>query len=97
VADRVDKPLTESELDALDRLVASASPSPWVAYVEGRDHTGGDHVILVGDPREEDMYVRRETTVASPADLDFMLQRAATCHGFWPSFGGSGGPVKAGI
>ncbi len=32
----------------------------------------GDDVILVGDPREEDMYVTRDSGPASPADLDFI-------------------------
>jgi hypothetical protein len=40
--------------------------------VEGRDHTSGDDIILVGDPREDDMYVSRNSRPASSADLDFI-------------------------
>jgi hypothetical protein len=39
---------------------------------KGRDHSSGDDVILVGDPREEDMYVTRDTRPAFAADLDFI-------------------------
>ena len=56
----------------LDRLVDRASPAPWIASIEGRDHTSGDDFILVGDPREEDMYVTRDTGPASRDDLDFI-------------------------
>ena len=71
-AGRDDVPLSEDELAHLERLALEASPAPWIASVEGRDHTSGDDVILVGDPREEDMYVMRDTTPASTADLDFI-------------------------
>jgi hypothetical protein len=67
-----DPPLTDAELDKLERLIAQASPAPWIASVEGRDHTSGDDLILVGDPREEDMYVSRDGGPASAADLDFI-------------------------
>jgi hypothetical protein len=43
-----------------------------VASVEGRDHSSGDDVILVGDPREDDMYVTRDGGPASADDLDFI-------------------------
>ncbi len=72
MADVREDRLSESELVELDSIVAAASPAPWIASVEGRDHTSGDDVILVGNPREEDMYVSRDTTAASAADLDFM-------------------------
>jgi hypothetical protein len=67
-----DQPLTDAELDTLEQLAASASPRPWIASIEGRDHWSGDNVIFIGDPREEDMYVHRDTKLASPADLDFI-------------------------
>ncbi|HEY7967069.1 MAG TPA: hypothetical protein VID68_08580 [Solirubrobacteraceae bacterium] len=65
-----DDRINENDLTALERQLAAASPAPWVASVQGRDHTSGDDVILVGDPREEDMYVSRDSGPASPADLD---------------------------
>jgi hypothetical protein len=47
------------------------------AFVEGRDHWGGDDFIRVSDLGEEpDMYVSRAGEAglrpASPADLDFI-------------------------
>lgn len=70
--ERDEDAITDAELTELERLVDGASPGPWVASVEGRDHTSGEHVILVGDPREEDMYVSRDSRPASAADLDFI-------------------------
>jgi len=67
-----ESPLTDSELQELERLCIEASPAPWVATVEGRDHTSGSRVILIGDPREDDMYVTRDSGMASAADLDFI-------------------------
>jgi len=40
-------PLSDAELSELERLSYKASPAPWVASVEGRDHMSGDDVILV--------------------------------------------------
>jgi len=51
-----DEHLSGDDLGYLERLVSEAPPAPWIASVEGRDHMSGDDVILVGDPREEDMY-----------------------------------------
>ena len=67
-----EEPLTDAELDTLEQLAANASPSPWISSIEGRDHWSGDNVILAGDLREEDLHVHRDTTLASPADLDFI-------------------------
>ena len=51
----------------------AASSAPWRSSIEGRDHTSGDNVILVGEPgAEPDMYVLRDETPASVADLDFI-------------------------
>jgi hypothetical protein len=66
------EPLSDAELSELESLVSGASPAPWVASVEGRDHTSGDNVILIGDPHEDDMYVHRDAGSASTADLDFI-------------------------
>lgn len=67
-----DQPISDEQLQRLEGLVSSASPAPWVASIEGRDHMSGDDVILVGDPREEDMYVSRDSGPASAADLDLI-------------------------
>jgi hypothetical protein len=69
--------LDEAELDAIEARCRAASPGPWRAFVEGRDHWGGDDFIRVGDLEEEpDMYVSWAAgdglRLASPADLDFI-------------------------
>jgi len=66
-----------SELDAIEKRALAASPGPWKAYVEGRDHWGGDNFIMVGGDSDEDMYVSRTangngTEPASIDDLDFI-------------------------
>jgi hypothetical protein len=56
-----DTPLTEDELDTLEALIEGASPAPWKAWVEGRDHMSGDTFIQLGgdgDPSLPDMYVQ---------------------------------------
>jgi hypothetical protein len=50
-----------------------------VASVEERDHRSGDSVILIGDPREEDMYVHPDSGL-SAADLDFIAAARNLVH-----------------
>lgn len=42
--------------------------------VEGRDHHGGDSFIMMGaeDDRDEDLYLNRDSGLASVADHDFI-------------------------
>jgi hypothetical protein len=63
-----------AEIDELRRLCAHATPAPWRAMVEGRDHSAGDSFIMIGrdDDRDEDMYVTRDSGPASTSDLDFI-------------------------
>ncbi|WP_432942930.1 hypothetical protein ACQPXM_38550 [Kribbella sp. CA-253562] len=70
-------PLTDGELDEIERRTAAASPGPWTSFVEGRDHLGGDDFIRVSDRDDEpDLYLSRAVTggvvPASVADLDFV-------------------------
>ena len=69
--------MLDAELDAIEARYQAASPSPWKAYVEGRDHWSGDDFIRVSDLDEQpDMYVSRAEAgsirPASTADLDFI-------------------------
>jgi hypothetical protein len=66
--------VTDAEIDELRRLCAHATPAPWRAMVEGRDHSAGDSFIMIGrdDDRDEDMYVTRDSGPASNSDLDFI-------------------------
>jgi hypothetical protein len=70
-----DAPLTNAGLDSLEALCNAASPAPWTAMVEGRDHTSGDSFIRLGgfgDDRQPDMYVSHESRPATVTDLDFI-------------------------
>jgi hypothetical protein len=66
--------VSDAEIDELRRLCAHATPAPWRAMVEGRDHSAGDSFIMIGqdDDRDEDMYVTRDSGPASASDLDFI-------------------------
>jgi hypothetical protein len=44
-----DEPITDSDLDAIERRAKAASKPPWQSFVEGRDHTSGDDFIRVVD------------------------------------------------
>ena len=66
--------VSDIELDELRKLCASATPAPWRAMIEGRDHSSGDSFIMIGrdGDRDEDMYVSRDSGPASASDLDFI-------------------------
>jgi hypothetical protein len=66
--------VSDAEIDELRSLCAHATPAPWRAMVEGRDHSAGDSFIMIGrdDDRDEDMYVTRDSGPASTSDLDFI-------------------------
>ena len=71
--------LPEVEIAKIEQRADSASPGPWQAFIEGRDHTSGDTIIRMGglDMSMPDMYVHFSssgpTTVPVPdADLDFI-------------------------
>jgi len=73
--------LSDSDLDEIERRAASASPGPWQAFIEDRDHQSGDTVIRMGgeNPLVPDMYVQYSlpgpTFVRVPdADLDFIAE-----------------------
>lgn len=57
--------LTDSELDRIERLCALATPGPWKAFIEGRDHlAGSDFIQTAGDDIE--------LSGATPEDHDFI-------------------------
>lgn len=62
--------VSEQELDVISERCSSASPSPWVSYVEGRDHQSGSSFIKTGSgsDRGEDI----ELAGATVADQDFI-------------------------
>lgn len=51
--------VTEGELRAIRARLDAASPGPWKAWVEGRDHWGGDTFIQIGgaENRGPDLYL----------------------------------------
>lgn len=62
--------LDEKRLSEMRSRADAASPGPWKAYVEGRDHESGSSFIMVGSgpTRADDI----ELTGAAPADYDFV-------------------------
>jgi len=59
-------PMTDEELDDVERRCSAATPAPWKSYVEGRDHTSGSNFIDVGDGNGI------ELSGATSADQDFI-------------------------
>jgi hypothetical protein len=53
------------ELERIEARCAAATPGPWKSWVEGRDHTSGDHFISTAG---EDIYL----TGATLSDQDFI-------------------------
>jgi hypothetical protein len=63
------EPLSEAYMDEVRKRCEAATSGPWISYVEGRDHLGGDSVIVRGEGgREEDLYL----TGGTIADQDFI-------------------------
>ena len=61
--------LSKEYLEEVRRRCESATLGPWISFLEGRDHTSGDNVIVCGhDGSEEDLYVGGGTA----ADQDFI-------------------------
>src|SRR5438067_13871793 len=65
-------PLSDVELNELERLISAASPAPWIAHVG--PGIGGDGVIWLGgtDDSQPDMYVRHEGRPAPASDFEFI-------------------------
>jgi hypothetical protein len=72
--------LTGQEILEIAARVEAATPGPWRAFIEGRDHYGGDDFIRTGgfDDGAPDMYVSLSYATSElpvPArsnDLDFI-------------------------
>lgn len=63
------QPLSKEYLSSVRERCDAATPAPWISYIEGRDHTSGDTVIVRGqNGSAEDLYVMGATA----ADLDFI-------------------------
>jgi hypothetical protein len=61
--------MTRDQLDEIIKRYNSATPGPWRAMIEGRDHTSGSSFIMTGEmTRGPDI----ELTGATDADLDFI-------------------------
>jgi hypothetical protein len=62
------------DLAEFERLALAASPGPWMSWIEGRDHVGGDPFI---ETAAEDLYPRvvvdsKEWNPNWQADQDFI-------------------------
>jgi hypothetical protein len=72
--------LTDDELTIIEGRAASATPGPWKAFIEGRDHTSGADFVRTGglDDACPDLYLTHDSperagvVVAPPEDHDFV-------------------------
>jgi hypothetical protein len=66
--------LSDDDLVEIERRCAAATPGPWWASIEGREHTSGDDFIGTGSDtsRGPDIYVSHESRPAPAPDLDFI-------------------------
>ncbi len=62
--------LSDDELARIEARCNAATPSPWIAYVEGRDHTSGSSFIKTGPPKQRGQDI--ELTGATVEDHDFI-------------------------
>jgi hypothetical protein len=62
--------ISDSELNEIRARCEAATPGPWKASIEGRDHSSGSDLIMTGagSARGEDI----EITGATHADYDFI-------------------------
>jgi hypothetical protein len=64
-------PLSEAELDELDRLISAASPAPWQPVV-GESWLGADFIQLGDDGSLPEMTVDHDGDPAPIADVEFI-------------------------
>jgi hypothetical protein len=67
MADQI--PLSTEFLEEIRKRCELTTSGPWISFVEGRDHTSGDSVIIRGpEGSEEDLYLLGGTV----SDQDFV-------------------------
>ena len=65
----MNEPLTDEYLNEIRRRCEANTKGPWISFVEGRDHSSGDSVIVRGvNGAESDLYL----TGATKEDQDFI-------------------------
>lgn len=66
--------LTEDELTLIEGRAARATPGPWKAFIEGRDHSSGADFVRAGglDDACPDLYLFHENIAAPVEDHDFV-------------------------
>ena len=62
--------MTDEELKEIGARCQAATPGPWRAYVEGRDHESGSSFIMTGEGRNRGEDI--ELAGATVADYDFI-------------------------
>jgi hypothetical protein len=67
------RPLSAEEAYGIDMRIASASPGPWMVFLESDGGMGGSDVIRVSeDDSEDDMYLWMGAKLAQSAIYDFI-------------------------
>ncbi len=73
VALRSGEPLSNRELEDIERRCEAASPGPWRPFLESGGGLGGSSVIGVSDSDDEpDLYVWLGASLAPDADFEFV-------------------------
>jgi hypothetical protein len=67
-----DDPISDSELHAMQKRADAASKGPWTAFIEGPDDSFSSFIQVGGIDDEPDMYLSRDVTTDSAADLNFI-------------------------
>jgi hypothetical protein len=65
-----DREMSEVEVGEIRARCVAATPGPWTAFIEGRDHESGSDCIRTGDGAQADNDI--ELIGASAADYDFI-------------------------
>jgi hypothetical protein len=61
--------LSDEYLNEIRKRCDAATASPWISFVEGRDHSSGENVVVRGaNGTEDDLYL----TGATKEDQDFI-------------------------
>jgi hypothetical protein len=69
-------PISEAELDAMQRRAEAAAPGPWEAFVEGPDDAGSSCILVCNG--EDDIYLSPGIYANRESELDLASDPIST-------------------
>jgi hypothetical protein len=94
---RTGEPLSDRDLEDIDRRCQAASPGPWRPFLESEGGLGGSSVIWVSDRDDEpDLYVWLGATHAPDADFAFVATARQDISRLLEAVRGRAGSTSAG-